>query len=127
MGGPGNQRHLRWPLRLTPERNAGVLVLVAAGRVSHASADHLRAALDEAIAQEPAGLVLDLSGVDYLSSAGLLAIESASARLARTGGSLVLCDASEPVRVTLDLAGLDLGRLVALSREDATRQVLRVP
>jgi len=123
---PANQRHLRWPLRLTPERIAGVLVLAAAGRVSHASADHLRAALDEAIAQEPGGLVLDLSGVDYLSSAGLMAMESASSRLAHTGGTLVLCNVSEPVRVTLDLAGLDAGLRIAPSREDA-RQMLRLP
>jgi anti-anti-sigma factor len=102
-------------------------VLAVAGRVSHASADHLRAALEVAIAREPGGLVLDLSGMDYLSSAGLLAIESASAQLARTGATLVLCDVSEAVRVTLDLAGLDLGRLIAPSREDATRRILRLP
>ena len=47
-------------------------------------------------------------------------------RLAQTGGTLVLCNVSEPVRVTLDLAGLDAGLRIAPSREDA-RQMLGLP
>jgi len=88
------------------ERRDGVLVLAASGRIGHASAAALRAALDSAIDGEPAGLVLDCRRVDYVSSAGLTAIDAASARLVDHGATLVLCGLSSPVRIALDLAGL---------------------
>lgn len=123
MGGPANREHLQWPLRLAQERCAGVFVLVAAGRLSHASAGAFRSALDEAVSRERGGLVVDLGRVDYVSSAGLVAIEGAAARLAEARGVLALCDLSEPVRIALDLAGLLSRLVVEPTREDAARRI----
>jgi len=96
----------KWPLEAAVETRAGVPVVVLAGRVSYASAGVLAAALEEAQAasQAPgaAGLVLDLSRVDYISSSGLQAIEAAAGRL----GRVVLVAPPEPVRIAVDLAGL---------------------
>ena len=88
-----------------------MLVLAAAGRLGHASADALKAALELAIGRDDRGMVLDFAQVDYVSSAGLTAIDAAAARLAEVRGILVLCAVTEPVRIALDLAGL-LPRLV---------------
>ncbi len=51
-------------------------------------------------------VVVDLSGVDYASSAGLLALDAIAGRIHVAGGTLVLCGLAEPVRLVLDLAGL---------------------
>jgi anti-anti-sigma factor len=98
--------NLRWPLRITQERRDGTLVLVLAGRFGFASATSLTTAVAGALARGDRHLVLDLASVDYVSSAGLNALEAAADRCAETRGSLVLSAVSEPVRLALELGGL---------------------
>jgi len=85
-----------------------VPVIVASGRVSYRTATTFAAVLSQAMgdAQVPPGLVLDLQQVDYLSSAGVRAIEAVLVRLASANAPLVLVAPPEPVRIVLDLAGL---------------------
>ena len=52
-------------------------------------------------------LVLDASGVSFCDSAGLGAVLRSRARASAVAGSLVLADASPPLRKVLSLAGLD--------------------
>ena len=93
------------------------MVLEVAGRLGHASADRLTAALAAAIEPRPRGLILDLEQVDYISSAGLLAIDLAGQQLAAAGGALVLCALPEPLRIAFELAGLVTRYPVEPSRE----------
>lgn len=54
------------------EKLLGSAVLVgAAGRIDLTNADAFKDALSEALAKSKSALILDLSGVDYMSSAGL--------------------------------------------------------
>ena len=122
-GGQSAVARLRWPLLLATERCAGVLVVVAAGRLSHQSAAVLGTALEAAISGEPGGLVLDLGQVDYMSSAGLEIIDKAAQRLKRAKGLLVLCGLQEPVQVALELAGLDASIAIEPSRERAAARI----
>jgi anti-anti-sigma factor len=95
-------------LRIVEQRHDDVLVLELAGRVGAASAGLLAEAVANAFNRGDR-LVVDLSGVDYVSSAGLRALEVAAGEAAGNGGrpgTLVLCAVSEPVRIALDLAGL---------------------
>ena len=106
------RRNLKWPLRIVEQRHDNVLVLELAGRVSAASAGSLTDAVARAFDRGDR-LVVDFSGVDYLSSAGLRALEVAAGQGDGNGGgsgTLVLCAVPEPVRIALDLAGL-LSRL----------------
>jgi anti-anti-sigma factor len=103
------------------QRHGTVLVLELAGRVGVASAGFLADALTRAFDRGDR-LVVDFSGVDYLSSAGLRALDVAAGRGAGNGSGsdiLVLCGVPESVRIALDLAGV-LPRLqVESSREAA--------
>lgn len=57
------------------ERGLGdAVVLAAAGRVDQSNADAFKEALSAAQAKAKTALILDLSGVDYISSAGLRAL-----------------------------------------------------
>lgn len=117
------QRHLRWPLDATTELADGILVVALSGRISGRSSTALAALLSSRIDGGLRGVVLDVAGVDYISSAGLEVIDAAAARLAREGGSLVLAAVAEPVRIALDLAGL-LARLpIEPSRERALARI----
>jgi anti-anti-sigma factor len=72
---------------LPPRRFADTVVLFAAGRIDLTNYEELKAALSPYVERCRGGgdrLVLDLGGVDYISSAGLLAIMLASKQAPRT-------------------------------------------
>jgi len=113
---------LRWSLQVAEERQEGVLILTARGRLGQASVETLDAAI-RAAGREPAGFVIDLTHVDYISSAALVAFDTAAGRLAANGRALILCAVAEPVRIALELSGL-LSRLnIEPTRERAVARV----
>ena len=71
-------------------------------------------------------MVLDLSGVDYISSAGLRAVQTAAFRMTASGRALVVCGLREAVSVAFDLAGLTGTVTVEESRERAIEKAGRV-
>lgn len=84
----------------------GVLIVSPAGRLGSSGSGDLIEALVTTMAGGHPKIVLDLSGVDYLSSAGLYALEMVQGRMHQEGGELALCGVTEPARLALDLAGL---------------------
>jgi stage II sporulation protein AA (anti-sigma F factor antagonist) len=95
---------LKWPLRVAHDRRDGVLVLTLSGRIGHASAPGLRKALGAAMTETDRQVVIDLGGVDYVSSAGILVLVEAGERLRTRQGELALCAVSEAVQIVLRLA-----------------------
>jgi anti-anti-sigma factor len=76
------------------------------GRLGCSSSEALTQALSGAVdAAGRFGVVVDLEAVDYLSSAGLQALESFAARLASQGRELILCGALDSVKLALILSG----------------------
>ena len=98
--------NLKWPLRIVEERRDGVLVLALTGRLGAASAVRYDAAVADAVDRGYARLVIDMAGVDYVSSAGLNALGAAAGLCARARGALALCALADPVRIAMDLGGL---------------------
>ena len=83
----------------------GPLVLKLAGRLGTASAGPLGESIERAYAAGNRKIVLDLAGLDYISSAGVGAIERAADRLAGAGGALMLTRPQGALKLALDLAG----------------------
>ncbi|HET7617477.1 MAG TPA: STAS domain-containing protein [Vicinamibacterales bacterium] len=104
-GATNNRGGGRWTLTVTAGRLADVLVLRTAGRLPAAAAPRMAAALADAIGAGERDVIVDLEGLDYISSAGILAIEAAAARLHMEGGRLRLASPLPPVRLALELAG----------------------
>jgi anti-sigma B factor antagonist len=77
------------------------------GRVDSMSANQLGDALSNVIDDGHVKLVLDLSGVEYMSSAGLREIVTAVKKVKRASGDLRLAQPSDRVREVLEMAGLD--------------------
>ena len=84
-----------------------VRLFEVAGRVDSVNANEFGAALDEALSDGKRNLVLDLSGVEYMSSAGLREMVRVLKQVRREGGDLRLAALSERVQEVLELAGLD--------------------
>ena len=93
------------------------------GRLGAPTSARLASALDEIVAAGHCRLLIDVSGVDYLSSAGLAVIEQTAARLKDSGGILVLCGLQEPVRVSFEVSGA-AGHLALAETVDEGRRQL---
>jgi len=108
-----------WYLRVERRDAEGLAVVICAGRVSNRTCPELETALAAAADEPTRGLILDLTGVDYISSSGLRAMESTSARLAASGRPFVVCGVRESLSVAFDLAGLARGLAIEPSLEAA--------
>ena len=109
-----------WYLLVEPDQSSGVSILTVAGRVSHRTAPDLETALESATSSPGGGgVVLDLSGVDYISSAGLRAVETAASRMRASGRGLAVCGLRDAVSVAFDLAGLTSTVTIEESRQRA--------
>lgn len=76
------------------------------GRLSAAEVPELESAL-AGIAEEVSDFKLDLSGLEYIASAGLRVLVSVGKTAAARGGSLTLEHPGANVRDVLEMTGLD--------------------
>jgi anti-anti-sigma factor len=114
---------LRWPLRVVLSRSDHVIILTLHGRVAQESAAQLSKAIGDAVSAGERRLIVDFQGVDYISSGGLLALESAARRGEEAGATLILSGIEGPVRTTFQLAALVDRFTVEPARDDAIRRL----
>jgi anti-anti-sigma factor len=114
-----------WALSVTSERTDGIVVLAVNGRLGTASSEAMVEALSREIRAGYLRLLVDLTGVDYVSSAGLGALEAIARQVRESRGELVLCALSEPVRLVFDLAGLLSAFAIEPSREAGLSRLRR--
>lgn len=84
-----------------------VTLIEVSGRIDSMNANELGAALSNEADAGHVQLVVDLSRVDYMSSAGLREIVSALKKVKRASGDLRIAEPSDRVREVLEMAGLD--------------------
>jgi anti-anti-sigma factor len=111
---------------LQPRRFADTLILAPVGRLDHANAESLREALAPhmlrcAAAQDQ--LVLDLSGVDYISSAGLRVLMLARKQAKAQGGTLVIAGLQPVVREIFEISRFTVVFEVFPSVRDALARI----
>lgn len=82
-------------------------LITVSGRVDSSTAHELEETLDSRISDGRYNLVLEMSGVDYLSSAGLRALVAALRACKKRGGDVRIANPSERVSEVMSLAGLD--------------------
>jgi stage II sporulation protein AA (anti-sigma F factor antagonist) len=84
----------------------GLPVLFVEGRLGHAATAELEAVATRHASSAAEKLVVDLSGVDYLSGAALKVFDGLAKRQSQRGGRLSLRAPSVAARLALELAGL---------------------
>ncbi len=85
-----------------------VSVVAVTGRVDGSTAAEFEAALNGVTDAGQFNIILDMSDVDFVSSAGLRVLVNTRKTVTSAGGKLVLAEPSEQVVETLDIAGLDV-------------------
>lgn len=91
-------------LNITNYKRCGLLSV--SGRVDSNTAPEFEGALRGILDSGRKNVVLELSGVDFMSSAGLRGMVSISKDCKKSGGALVVATPSERVTEVLQLAGL---------------------
>lgn len=103
-----------------------VTLVEVSGRVDSMNANEFGEALTEQIDGGNVMLVLDLSSVEYMSSAGLREIVTSlkKAKKAQGKGDLRLAQPSQRVREVLEMAGLDTIFRIYATQDDAINSYL---
>jgi anti-anti-sigma factor len=121
-----DKRRQQWHMSVDSVVETGVTVVAISGRIGHRSAGRLEGALEEILARGARHVTLDLEGVDYISSAGLVVLEALARRLDAADGRLILCAVTEPAMLVLRLAGWADRFAIAPSRAEAVHRVPRM-
>jgi anti-anti-sigma factor len=90
MASPGSSRS---GLAVDAARFADCQLVTVNGRVDHTNSDQFGAALDAAAREVPrgGGMVVDLAGLEFITSAGLRALLLAQRTVSAAGARLVVC------------------------------------
>ncbi|MCC7208440.1 MAG: anti-sigma factor antagonist [Anaerolineae bacterium] len=115
------------PASTVPARtlDGGVRVLAPSGRIDSVSARQLESALQAQLDADFTRLIVDMSGVTYISSTGLKALLMAKRRLDMLGGSIALAALSPRVAEVFRMSGFDRLFPIADQLGDAVIAVTR--
>lgn len=97
----------------------GITVVEVKGRVDSTSAPALGDKLTHAVASPQQRVIVDLSGADYVSSAGLRVLLRAAERLDQTKGKLVLHGLNSRVEEVFEISGFANIFIICRTRGEA--------
>jgi stage II sporulation protein AA (anti-sigma F factor antagonist) len=92
-------------MQIAEQRSGSALVLAPSGRLDSVTSSELEKHVARQLDAGERRLVVDLAGVEYISSAGLRVLLMAAKRLREPPAALVLCGMGPGVRTVLELAG----------------------
>jgi anti-anti-sigma factor len=109
-------------MELTPKRFADTVVVSPAGRIDQSSAEAFQAALAPHLQRCAAGqdrLVLDLSALEYISSAGLRILMLAARQCKAQKGVLILTGLQPLVREIFEISKFTMVFTITPSLDEA--------
>jgi len=112
-------------MTIQEDRQQNVVIVAPIGRVDSTTSGTLDQRLSALVAAGERRLVIDLAGVDYISSAGLRVLLALAKKMKVGAGSLALCAMGDSVREVFGLAGFMPLFAVEPTREAAVARVAR--
>ncbi|MGB6104569.1 MAG: STAS domain-containing protein [Pusillimonas sp.] len=110
-------------MSLSSEKIGDVLVISASGQINSANAAEVESGLLAYVDQGERLCALDLSGLDYISSAGLRVVLMLAKGLKQKSGQLILCSLQPQVHEVFDISGFLSILTVVESRDAAVSQL----
>ncbi len=101
----------------------GIDVISVSGRLDAETSGELAKRLSGLIDQKKFKLVLDLSGLEYISSAGLRVVLEITKKTRVSGGNLYLANIQEYVGKVLDISGLSSFLKISKSIDEAVTEI----
>lgn len=107
-------------LSIETENTQNISVMKVKGRVDSDTSPEFDSALSKLLNDNRNRIVLDLQGVDFLSSAGLRAMVKALKDAQKSGGDVRLASVSQPIEVILRTVGMmQMFKMFSTSEEAA--------
>jgi len=94
-------------MSIATEKRGNAMIVYAQGRIDHASAEAFNAALMPHVSnctRDGTPLVLDFSGVDYISSVGLRVLMIAGKEITNNGGRIVIANLQPVVQEVFQIS-----------------------
>jgi len=92
-------------MEIKTAKQGDITVVTLAGRFDAQSAGQVDASLQPLLQQGGQKLLVDMGGVEYVSSAGLRVLLATAKKTSALGGRLALCGLQPYVREVFDVAG----------------------
>ena len=113
-----------WYLRMSEQDLGSVVVLTLEGRVSSVTTANLAGWLGAQADRGRRGVVVDMSGIDYINGTALRLLATAAADLATTNSEMVVCGLRPVIRTVFDLAAPIPHLTIEPSADAALRRLL---
>jgi anti-sigma B factor antagonist len=109
---------------ISEDRRGDGMILALSGRLDATTARAFEEKVVGAISSGTHRLIVDLSHLDYISSAGLRVFVIAAKQLRGTNGKIVICSMKDHVREVFDLAGFSSIISIYGSRDEAYQSTI---
>jgi len=106
-------------MHIHEEKRDGAFILRLSGRLDAMTGPVAEEHVQRAIDSDPKKLALDFSEVDYLSSAGLRILLSATKKMQNIGGACVVFSVAPKVMNVIRMAGFDKVVKIVATEQDA--------
>lgn len=106
-------------VNLQVTEQGSIALVKISGRIDSTTANNLGSGLAAVIDDGHRRIVLDLSLVDYMSSAGLRELVAALKRVKKVSGDMRIANPSSRVREVMEMAGLDTIFLIFDTQDEA--------
>lgn len=106
-------------MRITREQKGSFVVLAVQGRMDAQTSGEFEGICQDCASQGATDLIADLSGLEYISSAGLRSILASAKKIRGTGGTMKFCGLSGMVEEVFQVSGLGTMFTVAATAEEA--------
>jgi len=110
-------------MEVKTEKSGSATIVHVHGRLDSVTAKAFEEQMTQLIDGGENRLVLDLSQMDYVSSAGLRALLMANRKIVSAGGKIALCEATPSVKEVLEISGFVSLFTICASREEALAHV----
>lgn len=92
-------------MNITQQQHDGIVTLNITGRLDAMTAVDAEKEFDEVLQQESDQLLVNLAGLDYISSAGLRVLLVVAKKVQQRGGKVVLAELTPGVKEVFEISG----------------------
>ena len=92
-------------MEIEEQKQGSQVILAVKGRLDGITAPGLEERIASMVERSNHDIVLDCSGMDYVSSAGLRAVLISARACQQKGGKLVICDLTETCKTAMEATG----------------------
>jgi len=110
-------------MQIAVEEKGTALIIRLSGHMGHASVDELNHVFDEWLGKNIQNFIIDMSRLQYISSAGLRCFFEASTKVSNLKGKLFLCGMQPEVRQVFDVSGFTSFFSICNTMQNALKQI----